>query len=240
MRKFDFEGFTLVELAIVLIIIGLITGGVIGAQSLINSANRQSIIKDYENYKTIWQAFRLEYDGIPGDLKDAYDYFGTDIGCSDADVTLANSNRCNGNGNGQVNYNYLFSYNESYNVFRHLNSAELISGEYTGNVGAGLIEPGATVPESSIGVGGYHIYYETSFVNNGNYMQWGDSGLQHMRNYVALPKDAYAIDKKIDDGLPLSGYVISQPSNNQCIESGEYEKNQDDSLYCRMYFYLGN
>lgn len=72
------EGFTLVEIAIVIVIIGLIIGGVVGGQSLIQSTKRNSVIKEYNSFKIAINAFKLEYDSLPGDMRDATDYWGTD------------------------------------------------------------------------------------------------------------------------------------------------------------------
>lgn len=62
-------GFTLVELAIVLVIIGLIVGGVLAGQDLIRSAAIRAAITDVEKSNTAAVTFRTKYSGLPGDLK---------------------------------------------------------------------------------------------------------------------------------------------------------------------------
>lgn len=61
-------GFTLVELAIVLVIIGLIVGGVLVGQDLIKAAEIRAAVTQIEKYNTAATAFRTKYDGYPGDL----------------------------------------------------------------------------------------------------------------------------------------------------------------------------
>lgn len=62
------SGFTLVELAIVLVIIGLIIGGVLVGQDLIKAAEIRNATAQIEKYNTAATAFRTKYDGFPGDL----------------------------------------------------------------------------------------------------------------------------------------------------------------------------
>lgn len=61
-------GFTLVELAIVLVIIGLIVGGVLVGQDLIKAAEIRSTTSDFERYNAAANTFRNKYNGLPGDL----------------------------------------------------------------------------------------------------------------------------------------------------------------------------
>ncbi len=62
------SAFTLVELAIVLVIIGLIVGGVLVGQDLIKAAQIRSVITDIEKYNAAASTFREKYTGLPGDL----------------------------------------------------------------------------------------------------------------------------------------------------------------------------
>jgi prepilin-type N-terminal cleavage/methylation domain-containing protein len=62
------SGFTLLELSIVLVIIGLIVGGVMVGQTLIRQAGMQSILKEKAQYFTAVQTFKMKYSGLPGDF----------------------------------------------------------------------------------------------------------------------------------------------------------------------------
>jgi prepilin-type N-terminal cleavage/methylation domain-containing protein len=62
-------GFTLVELSIVIVVIGLIIGVVTAGQSLVRQAQIRSVLNDVNKYKTAWNAFKLQYDALPGDYE---------------------------------------------------------------------------------------------------------------------------------------------------------------------------
>ena len=68
LKKPSQAGFTLVELAIVLVIIGLIVGGVLVGQDLIKAATVRSTVTDIEKYNGAVTTFRSKYNGLPGDL----------------------------------------------------------------------------------------------------------------------------------------------------------------------------
>jgi prepilin-type N-terminal cleavage/methylation domain-containing protein len=76
-RRGRAAGFTLIELSIVLVIIGLIVGGILTGQELIKSATVRSEVSELENIETAIYAFRDKYGGLPGDLSNATAFFGT-------------------------------------------------------------------------------------------------------------------------------------------------------------------
>ena len=55
------SGFTLIELAIVLVVIGLITGGILVGQDLIQAGQLRSVISQVEKYETAANSFKLKY-----------------------------------------------------------------------------------------------------------------------------------------------------------------------------------
>jgi type II secretory pathway pseudopilin PulG len=67
------KAFTLVELAIV--IIGLLVGGVLQGQELIQQAKIQSVIKNVESYKAAVITFKGKYNDVPGDSLRHATYF---------------------------------------------------------------------------------------------------------------------------------------------------------------------
>src|ERR1019366_6843373 len=64
-------GFTLIEMSIVLVIIGLIVGSVLVGRDLIRAAELRSVISEVEKYKTAVMTFKGKYDCLPGDCANA-------------------------------------------------------------------------------------------------------------------------------------------------------------------------
>jgi len=65
------NGFTLIELSIVLIIISLIVGGIVGGRSLIHSAKMNQFAGDLSSIRAATYLFVDQYDSLPGDMPDA-------------------------------------------------------------------------------------------------------------------------------------------------------------------------
>ena len=61
------RGVTLVEIAIVLVIIGLLLGGILKGQELINNAKVKNMIGYQESLRASWYAFIDRYEAVPGD-----------------------------------------------------------------------------------------------------------------------------------------------------------------------------
>jgi prepilin-type N-terminal cleavage/methylation domain-containing protein len=68
------SAFTLIELAIVVVVLGILVSGVVAGRSLISVSQSQGFIKQMESYQTAILAFKLEFDGMPGDFDEAEDY----------------------------------------------------------------------------------------------------------------------------------------------------------------------
>mgnify|MGYP001100732306 CR=1 FL=1 len=64
-------GFSLVELSIVLVILGLLVGGILGGKSLIKAAELRSISTEQAQWNTAIKAFRDKYFMLPGDMNNA-------------------------------------------------------------------------------------------------------------------------------------------------------------------------
>jgi prepilin-type N-terminal cleavage/methylation domain-containing protein len=108
----DQAGFTLVEIAIVMVIIGLLIGGVLKGQAMIQNAKVKRVVKQADELRAAVMTFYDKYGVFPGD------------------ENLANvppgGGDSNGNGNGQI------TGTEVYEVYRDLSLAGLISGTYNG------------------------------------------------------------------------------------------------------------
>ena len=111
------QGFTLVEVAIVLLIVGLMLGGVFKGQALIDSARVRSISTQVTGIEMAWYSFQERYRSIPGDFASA----GTQI----------DSAAMPGNGNGRVDDS-----RERAGVWQQMALAGFINGSYDGSPAA--------------------------------------------------------------------------------------------------------
>ena len=69
------RAFSLVELSIVLVILGLLTGGILAGQSLIRAAELRSVTNEFQRYIVATQSFRDKYFAAPGDITDAHRFW---------------------------------------------------------------------------------------------------------------------------------------------------------------------
>src|SRR3954447_15044237 len=117
------RGFTLIEIAIVLVIIGLLLGGVLKGQELITGARVRNLISQQDGIKAAFFGFQDRYRALPGDYAAA----DTNINCG--------ANPCaKGNGNGRIEsasapINGSLTHEETL-VWSHLTSAGFLNGSY--------------------------------------------------------------------------------------------------------------
>jgi prepilin-type N-terminal cleavage/methylation domain-containing protein len=115
------KGFTLVEIAIVLVIIGLLLGGVLKGQELINSAKVKNFANDFRTIPLFIYGYQDKYKALPGDDKTAKDHV------TDADNA---STPTNAQGNGVINgaWNTTTATDESYLFWQHVRLAGFAPG----------------------------------------------------------------------------------------------------------------
>lgn len=130
------SGFSLVELSIVLVILGLLTGGILGGQALIRAAELRSVSTEYTKYTTAVYTFRDKYFALPGDMTNASAFWtvadgdgsGRDIPCRTAMRVSTTNGTCNGNGDGILNQ--VVNIDEAHTFWNHLFRAGLIEGRF--------------------------------------------------------------------------------------------------------------
>ena len=221
------NAFSLVELSIVLVILGLLVGGILTGQSLIRAAELRSVTTDIGKYQTVMMTFRDKYLALPGDMPNATDFWGSlDAGdgigsdCYTASVPDG-TKTCNGTGDGQVHNveggsGQYWNYAERFLFWQHLANAGLIEGQYTGQTDSSsdnhVLTAGKNVPAGKIS----GTYFGVSHFLNYTFEPvccYGDVVLGHLvahffsssDNGPLIPEEAWNIDKKMDDGKPGKG-----------------------------------
>ena len=184
------SGFTLVELSIVLVVIGLIVGGILGGKALIKNAQTQKVTTDIAKIKTSVNIFEMTYDALPGDMADANYPFGIGAGGFDCATTLV---LCNGNGDGRISV----ADDEHLKAWRHLALAEILPTNFSGGTSATPIVFGENAMKSPIG-GGYYFDSRASVFdgNTGLYLAEVDSTPTSATSGTFSPADSWNLDKR--------------------------------------------
>ncbi|MBU0594396.1 MAG: prepilin-type N-terminal cleavage/methylation domain-containing protein [Gammaproteobacteria bacterium] len=172
------SGFTLIEIAIVLVIIGLLLGGVLKGQELITSARVRNMISQQDGIKAAYFGFLDRYRALPGD------YLAANPNIKGVAAGV------NGDGNGQI------AGDEAIMAWDHLSRAGFINGSYI--YAAGAVND-ATTPKNPY-AGFLQLIYDN------NYGDGTGSSRHNLKTGNQVPVNILAeVDRKIDDGLPYSG-----------------------------------
>jgi len=214
------RGFTLVELSIVLIIIGLLVGGILKGQELVRNAQSKSLIAQLDAFRAASNGFVDKYGQYPGDF-------------SRASALLAVkpdgvSPQIDGNGNGRVNG--LGNDDESLEYWQHLAAADLISGINGVAPVPGVGIPVGRIPGSAWNAvnartTGAELCLDCSLV--GNYWRLGAPNEAALTTQgLIAPNESYLLDIKIDDGSPISGMIQAREgdgvADGGCLSGQEY------------------
>lgn len=216
------DGFSLVELSIVLVILGLLVGGILGGQSLIHAAELRSVITDIDKYKVAINAFKIKYNALPGDMPNATDYWGATGGCPNAAGT--GTQTCNGDGNNLIsNAGAAGTFGECFRLWQHLANANIAELGLNGLIGSVGATRGVNVPASKIAGVDIMLANLGNFSSDGNFFDGSYKNVFIVGSDTAYgwnlgpgltAEDAYAIDAKLDDGKPGTGNILANKSGS--------------------------
>jgi prepilin-type N-terminal cleavage/methylation domain-containing protein len=252
------RAFSLVELSIVLVIVGLLTGGILMGQSLIRNSELQSIVSEVQKYKDAAIAFREQYDALPGDMSDATNYWGRQINVAscvtNSAAAVATPGACDGDGDGLVEWAGAVSTSgEAFQFWRQLSQSKIITGQFTGLAGSGAtthVVVGTNAPASKLTNAGWGAFTFGNYVgdasnfayNYGSVLTLGGT-VSNNWNFMPImkPEEAWNIDTKVDDGKPGAGNVITfnitscANAANSADYAADYRVNSTSTV-CGLYF----
>ena len=201
-------GFSLVELSIVLVILGLLVAGITAGSALIKNAELRAITAEMNRYNTNINAFRTSFDYFPGDMPNADEFWDPNTACSGGGAATMV-----GDSNGRIEYDNSNGVSESYMAWCHLALANLASGPFDGvPVSADAPVANVEVPGSRVDGGLYMVGFAAHGLSNSNVLVLGGATEVTMDATLELsgvltPREARNIDAKIDDANPSSGIV---------------------------------
>jgi prepilin-type N-terminal cleavage/methylation domain-containing protein len=232
------KGFTLVELALVMLIISAIVGGIVVGSNLIRNSEIQSVGGEAQSHLNAIKAFQDKFHALPGDFAQA--------------STVLNG-APNGNGNGFI------TDNERFYVWQHLALAKMIEGHYTGASVAGIGGAvGQNLPKSQVTGAGWGITYidptkiasfDVNYVTvpMGHALWLGgnsiDTSGSDTRVPVLNPGEAELLDRKLDDGYAATGRILSQGSvlgydtcSDDLVDHNHYKILNNTNKLCALIF----
>lgn len=245
------NAFTLIELSIVLVIIGLIIGGVLAGRALIQQAEIRASVSQFQQLETAYRTFQTKYNCIIGDCDNATDFLGMNYvvagpGCPPSGGVG------NGNGNGDG-----FIDNGGYGGNWSCESVQAVNSLYRANfLPTKLISPcraNNTGYYKAINDScGYFykddLYSQVTAIRTNSITLATFTVGNSLAGAALSPVQSRLIDEKIDDGKPFTGKFKAMSAAlysgggivaNSCATSGisgVYNTNEDYT--CRAIYYI--
>lgn len=243
------KGFTLIELSIVMVVIGLVVGGIMAGKMLIQQAETRAAASQLQQLETSYRTFQTKYGCIIGDCPNATDLFGMNYtvvaaGCPPS----GGAGNGNGNGDGFIDQSSGSMAGtwtcEPVQAAKSLQLSNLLPTSFkTPCASSNTYFKGIN---DSCAVFFKDDLYATIPASKTNAVTWLKYSSASQANAPALsPIEALSIDAKIDDGIPNKGKFrgldasdgINPPTiAGSCSVAGVYNLNETSS--CRSLYYI--
>jgi len=224
------KGFTLIEMSIVLVIIGLIIGGILKGQEIIESSRSKNVLAEVERIRAAGNTFFDRYKALPGDFALSSTRISTSALVANGDgdgivesAAAAPAGAANiaasANGGAGAGAN-----SEAVAFFSQMAAADLIGGVTPSNLAVVNFGEGSALPAAAFPGTGFTLIY-------GLYNDAAIAGAEATGHWLRItkgpasgaapaaglmPKQLQAIDVRIDDGLPGNGTVRTGLVGNGC------------------------
>jgi hypothetical protein len=215
-------GVTLVEAAIVLVLMGMLIAGLVAAQQLIAAAKVRSIVREIENKMSGVSTFVDKFRAYPGDMVNAETFF-----------TAAATD--NGDGNGRIMYTGgTVTSDEGNLAWQHMQLAGIVEGKFQATGANDILDVNVPRSNAAGGGAGFALNWDTTY---GNHLILGlANGSGAIDTPTLTPEASYNVDKKMDDGLPTLGVIRGMPAagcQNTTPSPAEYNFS-NDTLACYL------
>lgn len=238
-------GFTLVELAVVMIIIGLLIGGILKGQELIANAQITGTAAAVKGIDAATTTFRDTFAAMPGDITNPDERLPNCAAGSNCAAPGNGNSRVEATGGGSITAG---SSNEMDTFWLHLAAADLITG----------IDPslgnafGGNYPSAPIG-GGFFAGYDNTAgglganagSRAGHYLILNDNPGGAPAGTALSALQAARLDRKLDDGVPDTGTVFSGNAGDTCLVAsagglGNVYNEPNGNATCDLYIRFQN
>jgi hypothetical protein len=204
-------------------------------------------MNEVQQIKQATNTFLLQFEAVPGDMANAYSFWGSS--CAN------NAANCNGDNSGNV---WDSKIDEEWMFWKHLALAEVYPGNFTGQAedgsyGSGDCDLNVNVPESTLSGSAYRV---ESYSGSGTVIsdvgspkvmiQYGTNitgypSYQCADGPVLIPNEAKALDQKVDDDSASTGKMVARDSTGgaNCIDGSNVLELDQTTAQCRIFFHSG-
>ncbi len=212
------SGFTLVEIAIVLVVIGLLLGGILKGQQLINSARVRNLADQNSGVQAAYYGFVDRFRNLPGDMTPASACTAVGAAVDQAAACAVPANAPGGDANGQID-----TVPEAGAVWAHLSGAGFLNGTFAGvtadatayNGGVATINVPGNAFQGPIMLAHMQGYLDGNAASDVIRLSYSFGG----NIPVPLLRD---LDQKLDNGTAGSGVMRSAGESTDANSDGTF------------------